>query len=212
MINTMLDNMERTFRISTSAAQPKRCQYAGPTSPDQSPFHDNTLEFIGCMPSCKSRMNWVILSMSLVVFCSNISDEQWRRLKMSSILSKYSYTAWYVIPNRLPMALRSIRLGKNEDSKYPAFGREHFLPWRDYKHQDNVIKCQSLAERSKSWFWLLIMGAGWRRTAKKIQEILANRNHARNRRKEWPAVHRNCQCPWTHATLFWRSLPYPRSS
>ncbi len=48
MINTMLDNMDKNIRgYLSAAAQPKRCQYAGATSPDQSPLH---VQYTGIYP------------------------------------------------------------------------------------------------------------------------------------------------------------------
>ena len=48
MINTMLDNMDKNNSgYLPATAQPKRCQYAGPTSPDQSPFH---VQYTGIYP------------------------------------------------------------------------------------------------------------------------------------------------------------------
>ena len=157
-----------------------------------------------------------IISMSLVVSCAIISQmSEWRQLKMSSnFVAKYSYLWWCVIPNR-SYTLRSIQVWKDEDSKFTisAFGRELFCTWGGSTNARTMwLVSKSCKEKGKSWFLRLAdNGRGMEEEQlESIQEIQANRNpRSEIEEKSWAAVHRNCQCSWAHATLFWRSLPYP---
>ena len=124
----------------------------------------------GCMPWCKSKKSWVILSMSLVVSCAIISQmSEWRQLKMSSnFVANTATSAWCVIQNRLPMALRSIQVWK----KWRFQNLLSSLWLRTILHMGWTTNARTMwlvskscKEKGKSWSWSVIMGAGWKKNS-----------------------------------------------
>ena len=77
MINTMLDNMDKNIRdIYQLQLSQKDANMRALQSPDQSPLL--YVQYTGIYPDvcrhARARMNWVILSMSLVVSYAIISQ------------------------------------------------------------------------------------------------------------------------------------------
>ena len=108
----------------------------------------NTLEFIGCTPSCRNRMELgdIIYEFSGLLR-NNISDERVTTVENElNFVANTATSVWCVIQNRLLMALRSIRFGKDEDSQihHPAFGRELFCTWSGSQTQGQWISVKVL--------------------------------------------------------------------
>ena len=104
MINTMLDNMDKNIRdiyqLQLSQKMPICGRYKPRSIPISCTIHWN---LSGCTPSCKSRMNWVILFMSLVVSLrNNISDERVTTVENElEFCRKYSYLCMVRYPKSI---------------------------------------------------------------------------------------------------------------
>ena len=90
-------------------------------------------------------------------------------------------------------------LEKDENSKFTIqpLVENYFAHGVDHKRWDNVISVKVLQGEGQVMILVSDNGRGMEeeQLEKNSRDTSQSQSSLRNRRKEWPAVHRNCQCP-----------------
>ena len=132
---------------------------------------------------------------------NNISDERVTTVENElEFCRKYSYLCMVRYPKSIAYGFK-IDPGL-EKMKIPKFTiqplvENYFAHGVDHKRKDNVISVKVLQGEGQVMILVTDNGRGMEeeQLEKNSRDTGQSQSPLRNRRKEWPAVHRNCQCP-----------------